>query len=98
MTLGNMRELGDERAWLLQTRQRGFDGSEPFGRNDIRIRRNRPVRKFVDGLVRFFHEGPTHECDLLWRLLDDTPGEDPINDPYCGPVCSNGFVAQRNEP
>jgi hypothetical protein len=48
------RERGQDRAiarrlrnrmFLLQTSQRGFDGSEPLGRNDIRIRRNRPVRK-----------------------------------------------------
>ncbi len=47
--------------FLPQAGHIGFDGGETFWSNNVWMRRYRPIRKLLDGLVYVLDKSPAHE-------------------------------------
>src|SRR2546427_6532076 len=62
--------------FLLQAGQLDFDGGEPFCRHKVRIRRNRPIRKLLDGLIVLLDESPAHERAMALQVFSRADPKD----------------------
>src|SRR5262245_20764791 len=66
-----VRRLGSG-VLLLKTRDLGLDEGEPLGGNEVRMRRNRPLRQLFDGVLQLYDECSAHESALATAI---SPGE-----------------------